>query len=193
MNPGTLNISSGTVTGDITIRATDAVPKTQNGRIAGFGRWIDVQYNDDWSRYGWDANNGSISPKTPLAAFVKCYKAVYSSGGDSGTVSNVGAADPFIRFDIASEYLDKFNACTNMIVKIDNVPYRNGICYEQYTIKRSDCVQAIDGYTIFGNTHIDSSCKWYADDYSYYCSAGGGFTFPRWENSSNLVITVTFS
>lgn len=184
MNPGTLNISSGTVTGDITIRASEAVPKTQNGRIVGFGRWIDVQYNDDWNRYGWDTNNGSISPKTPLAAFCKCYKAVYSSGGDSGTVSNVGAADPFIRFDIASEYLDKFNTCTNMIVKIDNVPYRNGICYEQYTIPRNKCYQENDYYT---------TCKWYADDYSHYCSAGSGFTFPMWENSSNLIITVTFS
>ena len=73
MNPGTLNISSGTVTGDITIQASGAVPKTQNGTVSGFGNYLDAAYEEGWSRVGWDNSHGSISPKSPLAAFVNCY------------------------------------------------------------------------------------------------------------------------
>lgn len=195
MNPGTLNISSGTVTGDITIQATNAIPKTQNGTVSGFGNYLDAAYEEGWSRVGWDNSHGSISPKSPLAAFVKCYNITSTSGGDSGSFTVIEASDIFLRFDIAPEYLDKFNSCTTMTIRIDNVPYRDGICYEQYTIKRSDCVQAADQFSIFGHTYINSSCQYYARNYSYSTSApsGGAFQFVDWTKSSNLQITVTFS
>ena len=201
MNPGTLNISSGTVTGNITIQASEAVPKTQNGAVAEFGDELNATYHDGWSRIGWDNSHGSISPKSPLSAFVNCYTTYTHSAGDSGSLTDLSSLtdlttdDPFIRFDIASEYLDKFNSCTTMTIRIDNVPYRDGICYEQYTIKRSDCVQAADQYSFFGHTHVESSCQWYARSYSYSTSAPheGFMQNIDWTKSSNLQITVTFS
>ena len=195
MNPGTLNISSGTITGNITIQATEAVPKRQNGTVAGFGYELKATYERGWSRVGWDNSHGSISPKSPLAGFVLCYTTDEQAAGDSGTLMVIVGADPFIRFDIAPEYLNKFNSCTTMVIRIDNVPYRDGICYEQYTIKRSDCVQAADESHIFWDTVVHSSCKYYVKDYTYNTSApyNGSFQFVDWTRSSNLQITVTFS
>lgn len=195
MNPGTLNISSGTVTGDITIQATEAVPKSQQGRVAKFGRELNGTYDDGWSRIGWDASFGAISPKSPVSAFVRCYTTDEFSAGDSGSLTVIVAADPFIRFDIAPEYLNKFNSCTTMTIKIDNVIYRDGICYEQFTIKKSDCVQALDKINVIGHTIVNSSCQYYANNYTYYTSAPseGIFQGVDWTKSYNLVITVTFS
>ena len=123
MNPGTLNITSGTVTGDITIQASAATPKTQNGTLA---RWNELKYvtagGNNYGRTGWDLNNGGISPKKPLSALCICFVRDTTSGGDSGLVYYGRYTG--VNFAIDSEYQSKYDACSTIRIRMDNVRVR---------------------------------------------------------------------
>lgn len=163
-----------------------AVPKPQQGKVSEFGRKLKATYHDGWSRMGWDNSHGSISPKEPLAAFCKCYNVIGNGGGEGGyftTIEDTGS----LRFSIASNYLDKFNACTNMVVRLDNIPYDGGICYEIYTIKKASCQNQTDS--------DGTSCQYYVTEngYSYSTNAPyGGFNAGINWIKANMQVKVTF-
>lgn len=114
-------MTSGTVTGNVTVQASPATMKTQNGVPATWHE-LKVQQGYDYGCTGWDANNSNISPKKPLSSLVEVYHRISYSAGDSGLT--YGSEYDGLAFSIDPEYQNQYDSCSKIHVRIDNAPLR---------------------------------------------------------------------
>lgn len=202
-------MTSGTVVGNTTVQASPATMKTQNGTIAVWEN-LEVQQGYDWARTGWDLNHGGITPKKPLSAFCMCYYRDSYNAGDSGLT--YGGEWDGIRFAIDSEYQSRYDACSSIHVKMDNVCIRRDHSNDfttgcmQFDIIKSE-VEVLEPTTILGQTFPPdrystsnlyaenvTNCSWYAYN-GWDCDSYNSFTeilYMTVQDNYSIQVTVTF-
>lgn len=152
---GTLNISSGTLTGNITINATAAIQTYQfMNNVAEFHMASHLRYY-----YGADDNHGSLSPLSPLNTFVVIYN---TNRYNTEHADRVVFRDAWFVFNVSSEYQSKFNSCNRINFTVENFPIVTN--YNNFTIG-----------TI--NFHVEKSwLEWHdsSDDYWHESVVGWG-------------------
>lgn len=181
-------MTSGTVVGNTTVQASPATMKTQNGTMT-WWEDLDVQQGYDWARTGWDLNHGSITPKKPLSAFCICYYRDSYNAGDSGLT--YGSVWDGIRFAIDSEYQSKYDSCSSIHVKMDNVEVRRNHSndytsgYIEFDIIKSE-VEILESSEIFGqiippdrystaNLYVENVKNYSAHAYNGWDTSGTGY------------------
>lgn len=151
-------MTSGTVVSDTTVQASPATMKTQNGIPATWHSLGSVTAGHGSGCTGWDLNNGTISPKKPLSSLVYLQRAEQTGGGEGGMITQTVYEG--IGFSIDSEYQSKYDTCSRVHVKIDNVSLRiddsnsfaNG--YIEFDIMKSEAKSYSSRYCT-SNLHVD--------------------------------------
>lgn len=117
-------MTSGTVVSNTTVQASPATMKTQNGIPATWHSLGSITAGHGSGCTGWDLNNGTISPKKPLSSLVYIQSSRQAGGGEGGMITETVYEG--IGFSIDSEYQSKYDSCSRVHVKIDNVSLRIG-------------------------------------------------------------------